>query len=215
MKKFLKNSCTDVSVGLGDAYIIDVFSNIDVKKNIIVWENAHLSYLVVARSSSVDLHIDVKWKDSSCLIFAIFVSDGSPLDAKLISNITSSYTKVEKYIVSLLWDSGKISVDANIEIGEWIKNVSAHLLEENIVFGQNISLKSLPALSVSSHDVKASHGARIEKINQEKLFYLSSKWLSYDSAQKLVVDWYVDSTLSHFKVFSEKELSFIKNFVQL
>jgi len=53
--------------------------------------------------------------------------------------------------------------------------VTAHLLEENVVLGKDISVKSLPALSVASHDVHASHGAKIEKINQEKLFYMQSR----------------------------------------
>jgi Fe-S cluster assembly scaffold protein SufB len=48
-------------------------------------------------------------------------------------------------------------------------------LEENIIFGQHISVASLPSLSVASHDVQASHGAKIEKINQEKLFYMQAK----------------------------------------
>jgi Fe-S cluster assembly scaffold protein SufB len=63
--------------------------------------------------------------------------------------------------------------------------------------------------------VQASHGAKIEKINQEKLFYMQAKWLSYHRAQTLVVDGYVNEILSHFDMFSDKELSSIKDFVQL
>lgn len=214
MKKFLKNSFTDVSVQ-GDSHIIDIFSDISGHKNVIVHWKSHLTYLIVAKSSCLDVHVDIQWQDSISQIFAIFVSDKDPVDAELITHITSSSTKVEKYIVSLLWDNGKISVDANIDIHKWIKNVVAHLLEENIVFGQNISIKSLPALSVASHDVQASHGAKIEKINQDKLFYMQSKWLSQSDAQKLVVDGYVNSILSHFAAFSDKELSAIRKFVQL
>ena len=213
MKKFLKNSFTDVSIK-GDSHIIDIFFDTSGEKKINIHQKSHLTYLVVAKSSHLDVCIDVQWQDSVCQIFAIFVSDKNPVDVKLITHITSSSTKAEKYIVSLLWENGKISVDANIDVSKWIKNVTAHLLEENIVFGKNISIKSLPALSVASHDVHASHGAKIEKINQDKLFYMQSKWLSHGEAQKLVVDGYVNSILSYFDMFSDKELSAVKNFIQ-
>jgi hypothetical protein len=44
---------------------------------------------------------------------------------------------------------------------------------------------------------------------------MQSKWLSQSDAQKLVVDGYVNSILSHFAAFSDKELSAIRKFVQL
>jgi Fe-S cluster assembly scaffold protein SufB len=89
------------------------------------------------------------------------------------------------------------------------------LLEENIVFGKNVSVKTLPGLSVASHAVQASHGAKIEKINAEKLFYMSSKGLTDRQAQTLVVDGYVNAILSHFDQFSEKELETVRKMVTL
>lgn len=213
MKKFLKNSFTDVSVK-GDSHIIDVFADISGKKKIVVSAKSHLTYLIVAKNTSLDLQIDIHWQDAFCQIFALFISDTKPVEANILTHIMKSSVKVEKYVVSLLGEHGKISVDANIDIKKWIGDAVAHLLEENIIFGKNISIKSLPVLTVASHDVQASHGAKIEKINQEKLFYMQSKWLHQDKAQKLVVDGYVNSMLSHFETFSDKELSVVRNFIQ-
>ncbi|HCB51952.1 TPA: hypothetical protein DEP21_05325 [Patescibacteria group bacterium] len=41
--------------------------------------------------------------------------------------------------------------------------------------GKNVSVSSAPMLYVKSHDVKASHGAKIHKMDQDKLFYMMSK----------------------------------------
>ncbi|MBU0626292.1 SufD family Fe-S cluster assembly protein [Patescibacteria group bacterium] len=38
-----------------------------------------------------------------------------------------------------------------------MKNVVGHLLEENVILGQNVSIRTLPILSVASKDVQASH----------------------------------------------------------
>lgn len=210
MKKFLKNSFVDVSVK-GDSHIIDIFSGASGKKKIVVSWNSHLTYLIVAKNATLDLHIDIQWQHAFCQIFALFISGAKPTEANILTHIVHSSVKAEKYIVSLLWDGGKVSIDANIDIKKWVKQVTAHLLEENVVLGKDISVKSLPALSVASHDVHASHGAKIEKINQEKLFYMQSRWLSEGEAQTLVIDGYVNALLSHFEMFSDKELSVIRD----
>jgi len=43
------------------------------------------------------------------------------------------------------------------------------------LLGKNIQIKTLPMLDIQSNDVKASHGATIQRLDEEKLFYLTSK----------------------------------------
>lgn len=214
MKKFSNNSFAALDVH-GETSVIDVFSGVSGKKKILIWDNAHFTYLLLAKSSCLDLSIDVQGSNVKCQIFVLFVSDAHvALDAKVITHISGTSVKVQKHVLSLLWEQGHISADAHIDIAPWIKAISAHLLEENIVFGQHVSVKSLPALSVASRDVHASHAAKIEKINHEKLFYMSSKWLSQEMSQRLVVDGYVNDVLSYFVSFDDQELSLVREFVQ-
>ncbi|MBP7848546.1 SufD family Fe-S cluster assembly protein [Patescibacteria group bacterium] len=48
-------------------------------------------------------------------------------------------------------------------------------MEETILLGEDIQIRTLPMLDVQSSDVKASHGATIQRLDEEKLFYLTSK----------------------------------------
>ncbi len=66
-------------------------------------------------------------------------------------------------------------MDGNIVISPDIVKAAGHLLEENIILGERVQIKTLPMLDVRSNDVSASHGARIEKLDAKKLFYLESK----------------------------------------
>lgn len=65
--------------------------------------------------------------------------------------------------------------------------MQAHLLQENIVFGDEIHIQAVPMLSVASHDVQASHGAKIERLDAAKLMYMTSRGLTPTQAQALVV----------------------------
>lgn len=66
-------------------------------------------------------------------------------------------------------------MDGSIVISPDIVKASGHLLEENIILGERVQISTLPMLDVRSNDVSASHGARIEKLDVKKLFYLESK----------------------------------------
>jgi len=46
------------------------------------------------------------------------------------------------------------------------KQTSGHLLEENIVLGKKVKVKTLPMLDVRSSDVSASHGAKIDRLDE-------------------------------------------------
>ena len=50
-----------------------------------------------------------------------------------------------------------------------------YLAEENMLLGHKIQVKTLPMLDVRSSDVKASHGATIDRLDEQKLFYLTAK----------------------------------------
>jgi Fe-S cluster assembly protein SufD len=49
---------------------------------------------------------------------------------------------------------------------------------------------------VRSNDVAASHGARIEKLDPKKLFYLQSKGIDPQEAKRLMLEGFVEQMLS-------------------
>jgi Fe-S cluster assembly scaffold protein SufB len=90
--------------------------------------------------------------------------------------------------MSFIQDERKVETDGAITILPNIKKIQSHLLEENIILGKTVLIKAKPILNISSNDVQASHGAKIEKIDAEKLLYMTSRGLTPAQAQTLVVN---------------------------
>jgi Fe-S cluster assembly protein SufD len=67
------------------------------------------------------------------------------------------------------------------------------LLEENIILGKQATIKTLPMLDVHTNDVTAAHGARIEKLDSKKLFYLKSRGLDEQQATQIMIGGYIES----------------------
>lgn len=119
----------------------------------------------------------------------MFASDAKhPIAGSLKVSLDHSQTSAEVELVSFLYDGAKIAIDGSIAIAHRLDNVHGRLLEQNIVLGKNISVKTLPKLTIASHNVRASHGANIDAFNQQKLFYMMSRGLTQQQSQSLLVD---------------------------
>lgn len=61
------------------------------------------------------------------------------------------------------------------------------------------SVASLPRLDVRSDDVEASHGATIDRLSREGLFYLTSKGIPYDAAVGLMISGAIHTAVDAFE----------------
>lgn len=69
--------------------------------------------------------------------------------------------------------------------------MEGYLTEENIFVGKSGKVRGLPTLLVHSDDVKAAHACNMEKISDEKLFYLRSRGLPREDATVLMLESYI------------------------
>ncbi|MCF7835401.1 SufD family Fe-S cluster assembly protein [Candidatus Gracilibacteria bacterium] len=195
--------------------IFDSFFSCNQNKKIILEEKSKLSYFSYGHGSDIDIKFELKGEYSELDVYCIFAScDENKSKINIDTKLNANFCKVNIYIVSFLANNGIVDVKANIDIGKNIKGVSGHLLEENILLGEKISVKTLPILNVSSNDVSASHGAKIQKIDNEKLFYMMSKGLSLHETKKLIVKGYFDNILGLSNLDLEKKNKIFETFLE-
>lgn len=204
MRLLHTNDFDFLSVAKGESLaLIDVF-DVPWKKTITLDSHSSLIYLVVG--SAIDIDIVTVWSHCSCIVFWLFVSDTKrPITGSLKVLLNHSHTSANVELISFLYDGAKVSIDGAIDIGLHLDNLHGRLLEQNIVLGKNIAIKTLPKLNVASYNVTAAHGANIDTLDQQKLFYMMSRGLSQQQAQTLLVHWYIDYVLGHFKDISDED----------
>jgi len=206
MKNFLKNNFDDITIS-ENKQIIEKFSNSDWEKHIFLDPWSDLIYLIILDNSNINLNIVTRWENCKIKLFWIFFSsDKKEINSNIITDLNHSNTQANNYLLSFVWNHGKIQVNWSINIKPWCKNVKWHLLEENLILGENISIKTLPILNVHSNDVQASHGAKIDKVNSDKLFYMTSKWIDKSTSKKLIIDGYINNILQYFTQFDQEEI---------
>jgi Fe-S cluster assembly protein SufB/Fe-S cluster assembly protein SufD len=59
---------------------------------------------------------------------------------------------------------------------------------------------SIPGLEIFTNDVKATHSASVAQMDDEQIFYLGTRCLSYSEAERIIVEGFLEPlsrTMSH------------------
>ena len=81
-----------------------------------------------------------------------------------------------------------------------------------MVFDLASDASAKPILKIDENDVEASHGAVVGKINDEHMFYLTSRGLSFNDARSLITMGYLKPILKGF--FNEKYIEEITSLIE-
>ena len=130
----------------------------------------------------------------------IFGSDSERYS--ITSNITNLGKNSKGKVVSkgVYRDGSKGLFKGMATIGKDAKNSISYLAGHSILLGKNSSSDAIPGLKIDTNDVKATHSASIAQIDEAQLFYLMSRGLSLDDANKLVVEGFLSPVLSQIKL---------------
>lgn len=196
-----------------DKQIIKDYNKINIKDKIFLEENVQFKYLLISTDSNIDIQFitngdNVKWD-----IYAIFFGN-KPISANITAQINNSNSHINIFLLSLISSDQLMDIQGNINLGKNIVDSQWHLLEKNVVLNKlwsNVKIKAIPRLDVYSNNVKASHGVSIDRINEDNLFYLSSKGLDQNGSQELIVKWYIQNILQKFTDLSDTDISDLEN----
>lgn len=191
--------------------LIEIFTTQSEKKTISVSEWISFDYLVILQDDAqidFDIHCDGVWSKAMIKILCIGQS-GHHIVSNIITSLNANHAAADVYILSLLKDGSDLNVHGNITLSPDVAKVSWHLLEENIILGEKIKIRTAPILDVRSSDVSASHWCRVERLDPKRLFYMQSRGLTQSESQSLILDGYLNSMFEWFEL-SEELINSIK-----
>jgi Fe-S cluster assembly protein SufD len=64
---------------------------------------------------------------------------------------------------------------------------------------------ALPILEIEADDVRCKHGSTTGRIDHEQVFYLMSRGLSYQEAQRMIVQGFFETVITEFPVEGVQE----------
>ncbi len=83
-----------------------------------------------------------------------------------------------------------------IRVHEGAQGTDAYQTNRNLILSDQAIATSLPNLEIEADDVRCSHGATVGQLDKEALFYLMSRGLAREKAERLVVLGFLGEVLS-------------------
>jgi Fe-S cluster assembly protein SufD len=79
-----------------------------------------------------------------------------------------------------------------IYVAPGAQKTDGYQANRNLVLSDQARADSIPGLEILADDVRCTHGATVGKLEQEPLFYLKSRGIPQNEAEKLVVEGFFD-----------------------
>jgi len=196
----------DTNIVIDKWVIASFFDNWNNKVNVTLLENSRVDFFWYYKNSW-DFWINFLQESDNSILkvkYLLTSKEEKKLTSKIYSKISSDKSSSDVKIISIVSDNWNIDLDWIIEIDKWIKKVSAHLTEDNLFLWDNWKVKWVPTLLVRSDDVEASHACKIERISDDKLFYLRSRWIWKDNALNLILEANIKSIFSCISMLDDE-----------
>ena len=164
--------------------------NWKTSKEIIVWKDVDLKICwFLEKEENYEIVFRQVWEKSNLEVSYLNLAKNSEkIKAKIHSKIESNFSQSDVFVSSICWYNWEVDLDWIIELAPNFRKMAWHLTEENIFLWDKGRVRWIPALLVKSNEVEASHACKIEKISEEDLFYLRSRWIDKQNASFILVE---------------------------
>ena len=92
-----------------------------------------------------------------------------------------------------------------IRVDEDAQLTDAYQTNRNLLLSADSKATTLPSLEISADDVRCSHGATVGQVDEHQLFYLTSRGLTRDQAERLLVFGFFGEVLARMPVESVRD----------
>jgi len=186
LKKFSTDSNLDNSYNYH-------FTNVKSYSNSI-FEN----FLFSAGSSFIknEIRCDLVETFSSCFINAlIFLKNQQHHELKTNINHKQENCKSSQLVKSALLDKSNGTYQGKIYVDKKAQKTNGYQLSKALVLSENSAFNSKPELEIYADDVKCSHGSTTGNIDQNSVFYLMSRGLSKEQANRMLVEGFLNEAI--------------------
>lgn len=195
--KIYRSNELQTEIHIADGAQVLIFDEGNVLEKVTFWKGASLKYFgYFDAENTFSKHFYINGEGSSCEVNCLLSSCWEKITAKVDGELAASGGYLDMNIVSFVSENGVIDLDGIVNITEGIAGVEWYLVEENIFLGTKGKVRWLPTLLVHSNDVKASHACNMQRISDEKLFYLRSRGLPKDDATVMMLESYIAKIFS-------------------
>jgi Fe-S cluster assembly protein SufD len=169
-------------------------------------QRAHLGRDARLRSAAVALGGDYARLRSEALLeapgaeseqVAVYFGDGAQmLDFRTLQDHAAPRTRSELLFKGAVEDTAKSVYSGLIRLREEAQKAEAYQTNRNLVLTEGAGAESIPNLEILANDVKCSHASTVGPIDDDQRYYLETRGVAPDEAERLIVLGFFDDVFA-------------------
>lgn len=194
--------------------VFELWDGVCAEKTILLGNSKPLKYAALVHASTLAFQVNTIEAGSELEMMLLCpVLDSRETSVNLMLNLRHNDCKIHLHLVALVFSDAKTTLNATIFMEPHIQGAASKLLEETVVLSPEVQLQSLPILDIQAKNIQAAHGAKIYRLDQDTLFYLQSKGLSYQQAQYLLLVSYGERLFEGVALTEEEKWKLVSDFL--
>lgn len=179
----------------GDAQSLATRVALPAKDATVTWAVAELGAALAA--SSIDITLTQTGINAN--VAAVFFPSGEQ-HVDMVSTVDhrTGNTQSQTLIKSAAVAHGQARYLGNIRIQPNAHGTEASLRDDALLLSKTSHIDSVPALEIAANDVKAFHGATVGAIDEEQIFYMTSRGLDRRASERMIALGFFEPALERF-----------------
>jgi len=124
-----------------------------------------------------------------------FTNENQHLDHDTQQNHFATNTTSDLLFKGALKDKSRSVWQGMIYVAPGAQKTDGYQANRNLVLSSNARADSIPGLEILADDVRCTHGATVGKIDPDQVFYLLTRGIPYNEAEKLLVEGFFDPVM--------------------
>ena len=118
------------------------------------------------------------------------------VDQRTLQHHAAPHTGSDLLYKNALYDTSRTIFAGLITVDEGAHFTDAYQTCRNLINSEEAEANSMPGLEINADQVKCSHGSTSSPVSDEELFYLKARGINDHDSRKLIVQGFLEDTLS-------------------
>jgi Fe-S cluster assembly protein SufD len=132
----------------------------------------------------------------SDMISIALPTDSQVVDQRTLQHHAAPHTGSDLLYKNALYDTSRTIFAGLITVDEGAHFTDAYQTCRNLINSEEAEANSMPGLEINADQVKCSHGSTSSPVSDEELFYLKARGINDHDSRKLIVQGFLEDTLS-------------------
>ncbi len=161
------------------------------------WASAGLG----SRLHWTGVNVQLREPGSHAKLFGLMLTDGRQhLDYQTMQDHQAPHTESDLTFKNALLGRSRTVFRGVVWLHPEAQQTAAYQSSHGLLLSSKARADAIPILEIEADDVRCKHGATTGRIDDDHMFYLMSRGLSYQEAQRMIVSGFLETVVAEFPV---------------